>query len=115
MHNFANQRHWPNTKRHDRRLWPAQWEEYGCISHAHCRPRDAYCSRDSQAMTPTHNIIIGIDAGTSVIKAVAFDLSGRQIGTASVRNSYATGSDGSATQSLSQTWTDCASALRALG
>jgi erythritol kinase len=66
-------------------------------------------------MTSTQNIIIGIDAGTSVIKAVAFDLAGRQIATASVRNKYATGDDGSATQSLAQTWTDCASALRGLG
>lgn len=66
-------------------------------------------------MTPAQNIIIGIDAGTSVIKAVAFDLSGRQLATASVRNRYATGDDGSATQSLSQTWLDCASALRGLG
>ncbi|WSG99092.1 FGGY family carbohydrate kinase (plasmid) [Rhizobium johnstonii] len=66
-------------------------------------------------MTSTQKIIIGIDAGTSVIKAVAFDLSGRQIATASVRNRYATGDDGSATQSLDQTWLDCASALRGLG
>lgn len=66
-------------------------------------------------MTSTQNIIIGIDAGTSVIKAVAFDLSGRQIATASVRNRYVTGDDGSATQPLAQTWADCASALRGLG
>ncbi|KQV84391.1 FGGY-family carbohydrate kinase [Rhizobium sp. Root1220] len=66
-------------------------------------------------MISTQNIIIGIDAGTSVIKAVAFDLSGRQIASASVRNRYATGDDGSATQSLGQTWADCASALRGLG
>jgi erythritol kinase len=59
-------------------------------------------------------IIIGIDAGTSVIKAVAFELSGRQIASASARNQYTTGDDGSATQSLVQTWADCASALRGL-
>lgn len=66
-------------------------------------------------MTDSADLIIGVDAGTSVIKAVAFDLSGRQIGAASVRNKYQTGSDGSATQSLPQTWADCAAALRALG
>lgn len=66
-------------------------------------------------MTSTRKIIIGIDAGTSVIKAVAFDPSGRQIATASVRNRYTTGDDGSATQSLDRTWLDCASALRGLG
>lgn len=66
-------------------------------------------------MTDTHRIIIGIDAGTSVIKAVAFGLSGTQIASASARNHYTTGADGSATQSLAQTWRDCVTALRGLG
>ena len=61
------------------------------------------------------DMLIGIDAGTSVIKAVAFDLGGTQIASASVPNRYATGADGSATQSLTQTWMDCAQALRDLG
>lgn len=61
------------------------------------------------------DILIGIDAGTSVIKAVAFDLTGRQLGAASVPNSYHAGLDGSATQSLARTWDDCARALRGLG
>ena len=65
-------------------------------------------------MTEAADLIIGIDAGTSVMKAVAFTLSGRQVASASVRNSYATGDDGSATQSLDQTWSDCARALRGL-
>lgn len=60
-------------------------------------------------------ILIGIDAGTSVIKAVAFDLGGRQLATASVPNRYHMGGDGAATQSLPQTWADCATALRGLG
>lgn len=60
------------------------------------------------------DLIIGIDAGTSVIKAVAFELSGRQIASASTRNTYKTGDDGSATQSLEQTWRDCVTALRGL-
>jgi erythritol kinase len=59
-------------------------------------------------------IIIGIDAGTSVIKAVAFDPGGRQIASASARNHYVTGEDGSATQSLEQTWRDCTQALKGL-
>ncbi|CUH79781.1 FGGY-family carbohydrate kinase [Tropicibacter naphthalenivorans] len=66
-------------------------------------------------MTGKRDIIVGIDAGTSVIKAVAFDLSGTQLGASSVRNTYVMGADGSATQSLPQTWKDCASALRGLG
>ncbi|MFN7050659.1 MAG: FGGY-family carbohydrate kinase [Gemmobacter sp.] len=64
---------------------------------------------------PGNDIIIGIDAGTSVIKAVAFDLAGRQIAASAVPNRYAAGKDGSATQSLPQTWADCAAALRGLG
>ncbi len=66
-------------------------------------------------MSHTQDLLIGIDAGTSVIKAVAFDLGGRQIAVASVLNHYALGRDGSARQSLSQTWDDCARALRDLG
>lgn len=60
------------------------------------------------------NLIIGIDAGTSVIKSVAFDLTGRQIAVASVPNRYATAEDGSATQPLDQTWNDCVRSLRQL-
>ena len=66
-------------------------------------------------MAEAADLIIGIDAGTSVMKAVAFTLAGRQIASASVRNSYRTGDDGSVTQSLDQTWLDCARALRGLG
>ncbi|MTH35270.1 carbohydrate kinase [Paracoccus limosus] len=61
------------------------------------------------------DILIGIDAGTSVIKAVAFDLAGRQLAAAAVANRYHMGRDGAATQSLPQTWADCAAALRGLG
>ena len=61
------------------------------------------------------DIIIGIDAGTSVIKAVAFDRAGRQVDMASAPNRYATRADGAAFQSLDQTWADCAQTLRDLG
>ncbi|WP_149142851.1 FGGY-family carbohydrate kinase [Gemmobacter caeruleus] len=61
------------------------------------------------------DVLIGIDAGTSVIKAVAFDLAGRQIAAAAVPNRYVTGPGGAVTQSLAQTWADCAAALRGLG
>jgi erythritol kinase (D-erythritol 1-phosphate-forming) len=60
------------------------------------------------------DLIVGIDAGTSVIKAVAFDLSGRQIAVASVPNRYMTHADGAAVQSLDETWTHCARTLREL-
>src|SRR5690606_35159038 len=61
------------------------------------------------------DVIIGIDAGTSVVKAVAFDLRGRQLESSAVRNKYETGEHGAAAQSLVQTWADCVSALRGLG
>lgn len=59
-------------------------------------------------------IIIGIDAGTSVIKAVAFDVTGQQIAVSSIANHYASGPDGAVTQSLAQTWADCCKALQGL-
>ena len=65
-------------------------------------------------MAVSRDIIIGIDAGTSVIKAVAFDLGGQQLASAAVRNTYDSGPDGAVTQSLEQTWRDCAAALRGL-
>ncbi|MBP1851546.1 FGGY-family carbohydrate kinase [Rhizobium halophytocola] len=66
-------------------------------------------------MTHAHQLIIGIDAGTSVMKAVAFTLSGRQLASASVRNAYDTADGGAVTQSMTRTWADCAAALKALG
>ena len=60
------------------------------------------------------DLLIGIDAGTSVIKSVAFDLAGRQIAEASVPNRYTLAPDGAATQPLIQTWNDCARTLRDL-
>ena len=61
------------------------------------------------------DIIIGIDAGTSVIKAVAFTTDGRQLGASAVKNRYVTGPGGAATQNLDHTWADCSAALRGLG
>ena len=58
--------------------------------------------------------LIGIDSGTSVVKAVAFTLSGVQIAAHAVPNGYSAGADGAVTQGLAQTWADCATALRGL-
>lgn len=66
-------------------------------------------------MADARDILVGIDAGTSVIKAVAFTLQGRQIAAAAVPNRYEARGDGAATQSLSATWDDCARTLRDLG
>lgn len=60
------------------------------------------------------DILIGIDAGTSVIKSVAFDTSGRQIAVAARPNRYETRSDGAAEQDMARTWTDCAATLSEL-
>lgn len=60
------------------------------------------------------DLIIGIDAGTSVIKAVAFDLAGRQLAVSAIPNRYRTRGDGGVTQPLIQTWEDCAAAIRGL-
>jgi len=49
-----------------------------------------------------------------MVKAVAFDLSGNQIAAASRQNRYVTGSNGAATQSMEQTWADCAETLQEL-
>ena len=43
---------------------------------------------------PEARIIIGIDAGTSVIKAVAFQTDGRQLAVSSVVNRYQQGAGG---------------------
>lgn len=61
------------------------------------------------------DLLVGIDAGTSVIKTVAFDLAGTQIAVASTPNRYTTRADGAAFQPLDQTWADCAQTLRDLG
>ena len=61
------------------------------------------------------DILIGVDAGTSVIKAVAFDLAGRQLAVAATPNRYHTRADGAAVQPLGRTWDDCAATLRKLG
>ena len=61
------------------------------------------------------DIIIGIDAGTSVIKSIAFDLGGRQLEVASTPNRYTVRPDGAAFQPLADTWEDCAKTLRDLG
>ena len=53
------------------------------------------------------DIIIGIDAGTSILKAVAFTLNGKEIATSSIKNTYNISDDGNATQPLNTTWENC--------
>lgn len=60
------------------------------------------------------DVIIGIDAGTSVIKSVAFDLAGAQMAVASVANSFDKLDGGRVEQDLGQTWANTAQTVREL-
>lgn len=50
------------------------------------------------------SIFIGVDAGTSLIKSVAFDAEGNQLAACSRENEYVTGSGGAVEQNMRQTW-----------
>jgi erythritol kinase (D-erythritol 1-phosphate-forming) len=60
------------------------------------------------------DVIIGIDAGTSVIKSIAFDLSGRQLAVHAIPNSYETFEGAGATQDMARTWSDTVATLLGL-
>ena len=60
------------------------------------------------------DLIFGLDAGTSVIKAVAFTFDGAQVAVADRRNTFRIGNDGAATQDMTRCWEDCAATLRDL-
>ena len=60
------------------------------------------------------DILIAVDAGTSVIKAVAFTLAGDALAVASRPNVYATPGPGQVEQDMSRTWADCVATLREL-
>ena len=62
----------------------------------------------------TTGILIGLDAGTSVIKSVAYDTGGRQIASAAVPNSYISLPGGCVEQDMARTWHDAAQTLRQL-
>ena len=60
------------------------------------------------------DVIIGIDAGTSVIKALAFDLEGAQLAMTALPNAYASLPDGGVEQHMARTWSDTAQVLQRL-
>jgi erythritol kinase (D-erythritol 1-phosphate-forming) len=62
----------------------------------------------------TRDVIVGIDAGTSVLKAVAFTLDGRQLDSFAIPNSYQTLANGGVEQDMNRTWSDCTACLRGL-
>ena len=59
-------------------------------------------------------VLIGIDAGTSVIKSIAFTTKGEQIASAAIANRYQTFPDGGAEQDMARTWADTAATLKQL-
>jgi erythritol kinase len=59
-------------------------------------------------------ILIGIDAGTSVLKSVAFTADGKQVAVAAIPNHYVTHADGGVEQDMARTWSDAAATLREL-
>lgn len=62
----------------------------------------------------SRDLIVGVDAGTSVTKAVAFDLEGRELGSAGLPNRYAELPGGGVEQDMARTWDDAAAVLREL-
>ena len=61
------------------------------------------------------DIVIGIDAGTSVLKSVAFDLAGNQLAVASVPNAYEAEGRSGWVQDMDRTWAETARTLAELG
>jgi erythritol kinase (D-erythritol 1-phosphate-forming) len=59
-------------------------------------------------------VLIGIDAGTSVIKSVAFTTAGEQIAIAAISNVYETLTNGGVEQDMARTWSDTAATLKQL-
>ena len=60
------------------------------------------------------DVIIGIDAGTSVIKALAFDLEGAQLAMSALPNDYASLPDGGVEQDMARTWRNTARVMTQL-
>ncbi len=65
-------------------------------------------------MSTTRDMVIGLDAGTSVIKAVAFTIDGEQIASAGVANVIDYLEDGGAVQDIARSCADAARALTLL-
>ena len=59
----------------------------------------------------TRDLIIGIDAGTSVLKSVAFTLDGVQVGVAARPNCYVRFGHGCVEQDMRRTWHDATQTL----
>ena len=65
-------------------------------------------------MGSSTELIVGLDVGTSAIKAVAFDTTGRQMAASSHPNEIINLPDGGVEQDMSATWETVARTLRSL-
>ena len=63
----------------------------------------------------SETLIVAVDAGTSVIKAMAFDAEGAIVAATGQLNRYQNRPGGGVEQDMAQTWADTATALAALG
>ncbi len=63
---------------------------------------------------PAEPLLLALDSGTSMVKAVAFTQDGREVASASRVNVVDLRPDGGAEQDMARTWTDAADALREL-
>ena len=66
------------------------------------------------AASVKRDVIIGIDAGTSLIKAVAFTLAGEQLADISLPNTYSTLGGGHVEQDMARTWRDTVAVIHGL-
>lgn len=65
-------------------------------------------------MATSNPLVIGLDAGTSAIKAVVFDATGQEIASASRRNHWTAGPRGAATQDMRRTFADVCAVITEL-
>jgi len=64
----------------------------------------------------SRDVIIGLDSGTSVVKAVAFTVAGEQLAVTARPNAYGPSAvAGGVEQDMARTWADAAGVLKALG
>lgn len=84
-----------------------------CYTHG-TRRKIAAQEGKGHAMASGSPLVIGLDAGTSAIKAVAFELDGREVALAHRRNQWQAGADGAATQEMRRTFADVCAVLQEL-
>lgn len=64
-------------------------------------------------MAEAPRYLLGLDAGNTVIKAVLFDLSGRQVAMHALHGTSSTPAPGHVERDLSELWANAGTAIRA--